>query len=73
MQNFIQIGYPKCDEEKEEEEKTTHFSPFWHRCKMAVTWLYATLLISGQHADVNIWSILHFFRFLPRDAMHPRY
>ena len=35
---------------------------------MAVTWLYATLLISicsfcrGQH-DVNIWSILLFFRF----------
>ena len=36
---------------------------------MAVTWLYATLLISicsfcrGQHADVNIWSIPLFFRF----------
>ena len=36
---------------------------------MAVTWLYATLLISicsycrGQHADVNILSIPLFFRF----------
>ena len=43
-----------------EEEKRHIFRPFWHRCKMAVTWLYATLLISicsfcqGQHADANI-------------------
>ena len=43
--------------------RTTHFWPFCHRCKMAATWLYATVLISvcsfcrGQHADVNIWSI----------------
>ena len=40
----------------------------WHRCKMAVTWLYATLLISicslyrGQGGDVNIWSILLIIR-----------
>jgi len=46
----------KCNEEEEGQ----HFWPFWHHCKMAVTWLYATLLISicslcrGQHADVNI-------------------
>jgi len=54
-------GNKNCDgeEEEEEEEKTTHFWPFWHRCKMAVTWLYATLLISicsfrrGQHANAN--------------------
>ena len=51
-------GNKNCD--KEEKEKTTHFWPFWHRCKMAATWLYATLLISiclfcrGQHADANI-------------------
>jgi len=56
-------GNKKRDEEEdeEEEEEERHiFWPFWHRCKMAVTWLYATLLISvcsfcrGQHADVNI-------------------
>jgi len=63
-------GNKKCDgEEEEEEEKTTHFWPFWHRCKMAVAWLYATFLISicsfcrGQHADANICSILLFIRF----------
>jgi len=33
-------GNKKCDEEEEEEEeeelrRTTHFWPFWHRCKMA--------------------------------------
>jgi len=49
--------------------RTTHFWPFWHRCKMVVTWLYATLLISicsfcwGQHAEANIWSILLSIRF----------
>jgi len=32
-------GNKKCDEEKSE-EKTTHFCPFWHHCKTAVTWLY---------------------------------
>ena len=55
-------GNKKCDEEElEEEEELRHiFWPFWHHCKMAVTWLYATLFISicsfcrGQHADVNI-------------------
>jgi len=60
-------GNKKCDEEEdeEEEEEERHiFWPFWHRCKMAATWLYATLLIScsfcrGQHANVNI----HQFRF----------
>ena len=52
-------GNKKCDKE-EEEEKRHFFWPFWHRCKMAVTWLYATLLISicsfcrGQHAGANI-------------------
>jgi len=54
-------GNKKCDkeeEEKEEEEEEGHI--FWHRCKMAATWLYATLLLSicllcrGQHADANI-------------------
>jgi len=41
--------------------KTTHFWPFWHRFKMAATWLYATLLISVcllcrlQQPDVNIF------------------
>jgi len=50
-------GNKKGDKEEEEEEELW---PFWHRCKMAVTWLYATFLISicsicrGQHADVNI-------------------
>jgi len=29
-------GNKQCDKEEEEEE---HFWPFWHRCKMAVTWL----------------------------------
>ena len=48
---------------------TTHFWPFVHHCKTAVTWLYATVLTSicsycrGQHAYVNIWSIPVFFRF----------
>ena len=32
----ISRGNEKCDEE-EEDEKTTHFWPFWHRCKMAVS------------------------------------
>jgi len=56
------VEIKKCDKEEEEKEevKTTHFWPFWHRCKMAVTWLYATVMISvcsfcrGQHADANI-------------------
>jgi len=41
-------GNKKCDEEEEEEEEEERhfFWPFWHRCKMVVTWLYATLLIS---------------------------
>jgi len=55
-------GNKKCDKEEEEEEEGERhiFWPFWHRCKMAVTWLYATLLISvcsfcrGEHADGNI-------------------
>ena len=56
-------GNKKCDEEKEEEEEEEErhiFLPFWHRCKMAAIWLYATVLIyvcsfcRGQHADVNI-------------------
>jgi len=61
-------GNKKCDEEEEEEERHI-FWPFWHRCKMAATWLYATLLISiysfcrGQHAGVNILSNPLFFRF----------
>jgi len=57
----------KSDEEEEEEkEEERHiFGPFWHRCKMFVTWLYATLLISicsfcrVQHAG----SIFDQFRF----------
>ena len=54
-------GNKKCDgEEEEEEEEERHFWTFWHRCKMAVTRLYATVLISicsfcrGQQADANI-------------------
>ena len=55
-------GNKKCDKEgKEEEEEERHiFGLFWHRCKMAATWLYAPFLISicsfcrGQHADANI-------------------
>ena len=49
--------------------RMTHFWPFWHHYKMAVPWLYATLLISicsycrGQHADVNIWSVPLLFHF----------
>ena len=41
----------------------------WHRSKMAVTWLFATFLISicsvcrGQYADVNTRSIPLFFHF----------
>ena len=52
-------GNKKCDKEEEEEEGHI-FWPFWHHCKMAATWLYATLLISicsfcrGQHTDANI-------------------
>ena len=44
---------------KKKKKKDT-FLAFWHRCKMAVTWFYATLLIfvcpfcRGQHADTNI-------------------
>ena len=38
-------GNKKCDEEKGEEERHI-FWPFWHLCKMTVTWLYATVLIS---------------------------
>ena len=52
-------GNKKRDKEEEkEEEEERHI--FWHRCKMAATWLYATLLISicsicrGHHADANI-------------------
>jgi len=61
-------GNKKCDKDEEEEERHI-FWPFWHRCKMVVTWLYATFSISvcsfcrGQHADANIWSILLFIRF----------
>ena len=50
-------GNKKCDEEEEEGHV---FGLFAHRCKMAVTWLYATLLISicsfyrGKHADVSM-------------------
>ena len=53
-------GNKKCDDEEEEEEVRHILAFFWHRCKMAVTWLCATLLISicshyrGQHADINI-------------------
>jgi len=53
-------GNKKCDKEEEEEEERHIFWPFWHRCKMAVTRLYATVLISvcsfcrGQHAGLNI-------------------
>ena len=62
---------------KRRRRRTTDFWPFWHRCKMAVTWFYATLLISicsfcrWQHADVNIWSFPLFFRFsgLPKSAL----
>ena len=49
-------GNKKCD--KEEEQHI--FWPFLHSNKMAVTWLYAAVLISvcsfcrGQHVDVNI-------------------
>ena len=58
-------GNKKCDKEEEEEEEEEEaeeqhfFWLFWHRCRMAVTWLYATLLISicsfcrAQHADAN--------------------
>jgi len=53
-------GNEKCVEEEEgEEEEERHILAFWRRCKMAVTWLYATLLISicsfclGQHADIS--------------------
>ena len=64
-------GNKKCDEGGGggKRRRTTHFWPFWHRCKMSAAWLYATLLISicsfcrGQHADVNILSIALFFRF----------
>ena len=51
-------GNKKCD--KEEEEKEQEERHFWHRCKMAATWLYAKFLISicslcrGQHTDANI-------------------
>jgi len=34
MQNSIQIGYPKCDEEKEEDEKRHTFGRFG----IAVKW-----------------------------------
>jgi len=37
----------KCDEEEEEGHV---FGLFAHRCKMAVTWLYATLLILYVHS-----------------------
>ena len=56
-------GNKKSDEEEEEVEEERHiFWPFWHHCKIAVTWLYATLLISivyvhsveDSTADVNI-------------------
>jgi len=40
-------GNKKCDEGGIIRRRiTTYFCPFWHRCKMAVTWLNATLLIS---------------------------
>ena len=37
-------------------KKNDTFLAFWHRCKMAATWLYATVcsFCRGQHADVNI-------------------
>jgi len=35
-------GYKKCDEEEEKEEAENDKNwPFEHRCKTAVTWLYA--------------------------------
>jgi len=49
-------GNKKCDKE----EQRHIFGLFWHRCKMAVTWFYATLLIPicsfcrGQPDDANI-------------------
>jgi len=56
-------GNKNCDKEEEEEEQQQQrhiFWPFWHRCKMAPTWLYATFLISicsfyrEEQADANI-------------------
>jgi len=50
-------GNKKCDKE---EEQRHIFGLFWHRCKMAVTWFYGTLLIPicsfcrGQPDDANI-------------------
>jgi len=41
-------------------KKNDTFFAIWHRCKMAVTWLYATVLISvcsfcrGRHTGVSI-------------------
>jgi len=69
--NCLQKGGSQehTEQQKNEEEERHIFWPFWHHWKMAVTWLYSTLLISicsfcrGQHAYVNIWSILLFFRF----------
>jgi len=73
--NYVSI----CNSSWEIAWKVWHFfGLFWHLCKKAVTWLYATLLMSicsfcrGQHADANIWSILLFFRFflgLPKSAL----
>ena len=46
--------------EYDKEEETRQNLAFWHRSKLAVTWSFATFLISmcslcqGQHADVNI-------------------
>jgi len=56
----------KCDEEKEEEEEEEEelrhiFWQFWHHCKMAVTWLYATLLISINVHTVEDSMLLSIF------------
>jgi len=54
---------------KKTQRRTTKFWPFWHRFKIAVTWLYATFLIPmcsfcrRQQANVNIWSIPLFLHF----------
>ena len=42
-------GNKKCDNEEKEEERHI-FGLFWHRCKMAVTWLYATFLCLYVHS-----------------------
>jgi len=53
-------GNEKCDKKKKNDTFLAFLPSYWHRCKMATTWLYATFLISicsfcrGQHADANI-------------------